>query len=529
MRVHPLLARERLCSDVSHASFDPYTFIERHRFLGAEEMDRLQSCDRFIYESVRIDCALFHERIHWNHLHATTIGAFLSFLRFSQENTAFQWLSHLSAPERAKVMAGRFGANSQPIVGIDQSGSRTPWLVDGSNELNMLRQIWHDHLLVQKMLYNSSAQDAVSFERGEVLGEVIGDVLLILHERAGSPLTGPEAIEARTFFRPPDSVAFVRTNGERITTRSLMEAHATSSELMNLLRWALNSDVSPRLTKLTFEDVIKDVRLRFSAGDYGTPARAFVYVLRSSLDAWQAWAPTFHLILDLALNPPLPPLVTKPPNDQAAWRWADIYPPYRFVRLCNSAAKIGLLKIDASDGETDAFARALCERSGIVHWLHFGNFNGQARHNYDFNQPQSLESLTKSDLNYFDYLVWTQSKLWQRRRDRASTFHEPCSWKWGPGGAETAMDMVEPERRWARAPFGVSEKGNFGRTTGDDNLDNWLLYSSILHYVGFDIVAKTGGLELDAYPPNVADSQGIRDFIRRSLSKSLDFDMSQCL
>lgn len=526
---HPLLVRNRLHSDVSSASYDPYTFIEHHPLQDDAENTLLDNPARLFADTIRVDCTLFHEHIHWSQQNATTVGAFLSYLRYSQENTAVQWLLALSSDERTRVIAGRFDANPQPIVGLDKGGNRSPYMVPGSHDLNMLRQIWHDHLLVQTMFYNSALQDTANFKRETVLGEVICDTLLILRERSGKPLNGNEAIQVRAFFTPGDGVVFASVNGERITTCSLMEAHATSSELLNLLHWALGKDLSRVNAGLTFEKVMERVQYRFSVGDYGIPARIFARILGCGLNAWLIWAPTFHLILDLSLNPPLPPLVVEAPGDQKAWSWAELYPPLRFVRLCDAVSKMGLLKIDTPDEKVTEFARILCNRAGVFHWMDFGVFKGRPRQDYDFNRKESYEFLSSSNYSYFDYLVWAQNHLWQRRKSRPGNVHEPNRIKWGKDAFEEALNRIEPERRWARAPFVVSDEGKFCQSTGDSALDAWLVHSSLAHYVIFDILSKTGKIELSAYPTEISDSEAFKNFIRGTLTKLFDVEMSHCI
>ncbi|MFL5628071.1 MAG: hypothetical protein ACJ788_21030, partial [Ktedonobacteraceae bacterium] len=129
----PLLKREPYKSAYSGVEYDPFTLFIRypskalvkHIFTGrgsaSLHMEIDSTTNNWWHELLKIDseAAAFHEEFHWLQYNGTSVGAFLSLLRYSQERTTINLLNDLGTDYLANFFKNRTSENSVPIVPIN--------------------------------------------------------------------------------------------------------------------------------------------------------------------------------------------------------------------------------------------------------------------------------------------------------------------------------------------------------------------------------------------------------------------------
>lgn len=107
----PLLQRRRLGSGTGRYEFDPLSLIT-FAIPGATRGPQPDLADMVAYHQ-----GSAHESHHWLQWIGTTIGAFLTSLRYSSEQTALM-LPLLDPAMRDRIRRERTGSPPQPIVGL---------------------------------------------------------------------------------------------------------------------------------------------------------------------------------------------------------------------------------------------------------------------------------------------------------------------------------------------------------------------------------------------------------------------------
>src|SRR5437868_1522380 len=99
----PLLQRASLRSGMSDALYDPHTLIMR---VFAKDPNGLNDADH-LREAFEYNASVVHERVHWLQHHGTSMGCFLSALRYSQQRTAARWLRDLPSEDVREMLRQR--------------------------------------------------------------------------------------------------------------------------------------------------------------------------------------------------------------------------------------------------------------------------------------------------------------------------------------------------------------------------------------------------------------------------------------
>jgi hypothetical protein len=183
----------------------------------------------------------------------------------------------------------------------------------------MFRQIIFDNWWVWLAIYDLDSASKIACHRPpeEVVSMVLRDAGLRAHRLFETPIPDLSPLNVASEWSP-----FRAEDGKRLGTRSLFEGGAVANELQFLLL----SGADPVVIRSRFDSLI--------GGSYGAALRE--YMARSgATDREKLLAnPYTHLwyfliICDVALNPPLPPVVT---TKRQVWNWKEIFPAFRFQR-----------------------------------------------------------------------------------------------------------------------------------------------------------------------------------------------------
>lgn len=481
-----LLRRKALGTALFDFAYDPYTLLVKFpKDTGGSATVR---------ELFKHSAAIVHESSHWIQHHGTTIGALLSLIRFSQSITGSDLLFALRTDELDTLLTHRFNDHAT-IISVDSNGQfvlpRHP-----DRRTYVPRQIWYDHQLVYKGLMASAELEEAGCPPGEVFGQVLADGLLFLSDRFQlGPYPGNEIARALYHF-PKSEIVYVAFKGERLTTRGIMEGSASSNELRALAAY-------PDLGK--HDQKVRDVSTALNqllASEYGISLRALLQITESSEEDVFDLLPTVNLVSDLALNPPVPPIVVP---EAERYLWAEVYPPLRFFLLARHIKKVGRLKHFSDHHELEEFGAKLLDATGfrqissyICRLDHF-----KPKTDYDRAAREGQWVATSQSIHYYDYLLWVHSKLWKARQHDLPLFVNLCECTIGDSSAKYLDHLIgEKGRLWVQPPLYWTSDDDIGHGQPASELGSALLLSAALDYVLFDILAGTGNVDMAAYPPD---------------------------
>lgn len=353
---------------------------------------------------------LFHEYFHWMQHHGTTIGSLLSLIRYSQELTVLKWFPQLSKELRSSLYLNR--ESGQRIIPIDTTTMDLPPFQNEDKMPELLYRVWHDHLLVYTMILDSVVQDNIAWPRLTAFSEVMADAILACESTGMLSYPGNEvARKAYLFTKEPK---FVSTHdGFRITTRSLLETAARINE------WFVIDGIASSQDDKNMSNTYLNQLLE------GTPEKVIeLFQIFSLTDnrRFNNKLPTIALICDIALNPPVPPIV----NDfDRKFEWSDIYPPERFCRLSKAVSVFGILPNTGNKEILNEYIANLCEFAKIdnpANYLHPYSTYADKIDYSNISDEELTSNYGQGKLNYFDYVLWIQSKLFELRRNDYSWF-----------------------------------------------------------------------------------------------------------
>jgi hypothetical protein len=342
--------------------YNPETLITR---LSIPNFDGFKD-DKLFINTFEYNATFVHERFHWLQYHGTSFGCFLGALSLSQRSTTLRMLRGES-PVKIRALLNQRNKNERSILNLNHE-TQYPDFVADSELISMFQQIWFDHQWVHKVFEDSRSAERLGRQLpGSVVGEIIGDSMLALWEY-GFPsyieCNLKSSMEARKWFSPSDSnIYFVSMFGMRLTSKNIMEAAAVISELQLL---------SHRISILGKSDSREALENRFQTiidSDYGIPIRCFMRTLNIDLNSLRENLQAISVICFIALNPPLPPYVMRPPENSSSWNWQDIYPPIRFARLVNCIHQFGLLKDSSSHEKIIDYINEICIFCSLPHTL----------------------------------------------------------------------------------------------------------------------------------------------------------------
>lgn len=465
-----------------------------------------------------------HERIHWIQHHGTTIGAFFSLIKLAQEMATLQMLHGISKVEREQLFAAR-QSGQDPLIAINpRSFALSPSPIQNPS-FQKFREFWYSLWWTNTAFY-ACPEDFLEppFSRKTFLS-----AMQILIQMTNSlPYYVSDSGQQRITLRrqPFSSFSF---ESEAIRTLDLLEGAATVNELLLLKAVARqSSSVSETLKRKTGTETSYSRALRCFSRHAGMEPHEVLDNLEFSS--------SFLILCDIALNPPLPPLVFSDTLE-----WENLYPPHRFARLVKSLPVLGAFDNKHSVEDyirlVSAFAKisSPTDYSVAFNEEHFPNFE-------EIVEPKDAPDVIFSTMlpirkvglddtlfdaacelltsvgPYHQYLAWVQSNMWSQRKSMEDSITLPWS-SWGTfflhdgGGLETFFSTSETNPYWAESPLLITGRGEIA-TTGarfSDAFIWWLALSMTGHYVLNDLVLRVGRPDLEMLPSELgSDSELFR-------------------
>lgn len=368
----------------------------------------------------------FHEMVHWQQFCATSIGALLASIRAQQYDWIEAW-PEISTASQKKVAKWRTSGH-RPFPLTSSLRAEQAHLPD---DVVPFSNIWWEYNWTSKLFLEGlfAKEDSGGMATGQIVGNVLGDIALMildddkrsdnrwlfelrdLYTNSGFDcLTRGQTGPKNMFDFGWDVVIGALSRG--LTTRDLFEAGAVLHEL----RYSMYLDAAaPAKAKSKINKRWRE-RLR---DPYFKAIRVFSDSLKLDDPGFVAAIEQMRLgflsVLDLSLNPPVPPFL-KIPDDRDNWPAAQLYPPARFSSLCRVLERRGADFLPSAMQEVSDFESELCEETGLAvagrlepPWLH--------RTPYDLVslENQGLEAIMKISL--LDYWIAVHRRYWELRNE----------------------------------------------------------------------------------------------------------------
>src|SRR5262249_49566200 len=108
--------------------------------------------------------------------------------------------------------------------------------------------------------------------------------------------------------------------------------------------------------------------------------------------------------------------------------------------------------------------------------------------------------------SYHEYLMWQQMKMWETRKTAAPIFSHfgECHAPTGPlmlAYFDLLNGWTDPKAVWLSPPIAWTSRAlEIQCSLRSADFGKWLVLSTALHYLLFDLVAGTGVLDVSEFP-----------------------------
>jgi hypothetical protein len=461
-----------------------------------------------------------HENTHWFQHVGTTFGAFMDALRSSQRHTLARFLREEPRAKRADIVKARLDGG-RPLIELDPA---TQFLkADGddvNNNVVELKHIWFAHQWLHASFDDSRSTDGLGHPPTETCGQVMADVVLNCCEMFNFLSEDFRAAGHRGarewYFAEDPSLSEVLVNlGDRrhhLTSIGLMECAASLNELQQL-RYGVFPAVLSRQHYSAAAGAHVEAFLKSS---YALPFKLFARAAPGHIDDWQVALVELNLIIYFSLNPPLPPRVLAMPR--RSYRWFEIYPPHRFILALRALGKVRQLGDPDSAGAMYEFLAAIADESSLP-------YAGDALMPRRSPSVADWDSYADKDNHPWaidDELIVQAQLHIERIPNRLALLANNSSCITGPLSREFARWLINFEAKFdfMSSPLEFLEHGEIG-FAGSKAFGNNIVRSVASTQSLFELACGSGAMILDQFPEVVRDDQGMIEFMRRSLYRTI--------
>jgi hypothetical protein len=474
--------------------------------------------------------ASFHEQAHWIQFCGTSIGALLTAIRLYQHLWVRDYLPYVSPVVRDELFEHR--RRGKPIFAVDRdNGLVLDHLSDDGREM---AHTWWEYEVAYAFLRGTlGTPELLKHDRADVIGGVLG---FIGHVAIGGKLPDDRDLLValmRAFATPEWN--WLDTAKCEVTTEDLLEAGAVVDELATLAAGraagindrALRNRHRKRIEEILTHRYFAAVRIFCRQVGLSDPL-----VIAEDEDVQRG----FLAIVDLALNPPVPPFISRVAAERIASgppgviSVKQLYPPLRFRSLCLALrALLQRRRADfpADDAETFELEQRLCYVAQLVGpWELPEPWPAHETRDFTLLEEDQSELATLSLSRYFSTV---HQQLWRLRSAH-------------PGFSTRHVDAItldrDPDRsnQLLLSHYGgiVQPLVQMGRFTkglytllpapGLERLREVILTRSALEYLLVDIFGNVGPLSLDPFPAALAKSASVREGLLAAYAQQFGVD-----
>ncbi|XVV12449.1 hypothetical protein ACQP2X_47960 [Actinoplanes sp. CA-131856] len=251
-----------------------------------------------------------HESSHWVRYHSSTIGISLSLMKYASERLIRDFVFALDEKERRALMRAK--KEKSNFFGFQAS------FPSASEELSKTRQFWLDLRYAYKALLDSEGIEDQEWDTVPAIASAFTDVNFWARQ-IFAETRGIDHIQ----LDGSRGIPLITVDDDRITTRLLFECAATIDQYTSWLGGI------PATPKDDYGRRLLSEAERALGGSYGAPLRAYEGITGVGRDRLSESAFNVSLLIDLALNPKIPPFMDA--GDVGPLHWEQIYPPFRYV------------------------------------------------------------------------------------------------------------------------------------------------------------------------------------------------------
>jgi hypothetical protein len=522
--------RDPLGDGVTTARYDPHTLLLWHRQgamrqaqrLGIKAYEGLNHRKPWVHVDLEgsdapVDLiAAFHEQTHWIQFSATSIGALLTTIRLYQHAWVRLELPHIAPAVRDAAVKRRRAGRAIFEVDADYGLVRD----DLAEDWREMGETWWEHeVAYQFLLGRVGSRELQRHDRARAISGVLG---YIAHSAVGGGGDERELYLALTNAFGSSEWNLLDTARCGLTTEQLFEGGAVVGELRTLAAAraagirdrGLDQRRRERIASIPTDPYFAAVRV-FCEHLGFDPA-----VIVDDEDVRRG----FLVVLDLALNPPVPPFISRevaariaagPPGGALSIK--QLYPPLRFLSLC--LAFKALLDhrqagFPADHEQTAELQEKLCYVTQLV-------ATSALPEPWELHQAHDFTLLEDDlpalrELRLLDYVRTVQQQLWRLRGAH-------------PGFSTDHLDAVvldddaDRSKRRLLAHYGgivepLIQMGRMGKgryallpAPGLEQLQQALLAKSAFEYLLPDIFCGVGELSLGPFPAAFASNEGVQE------------------
>lgn len=348
----PLVARASLRSATGDGFYSPHS-----QYLGFEK-EKIGPWVQHVKGGLKdqppgvkeVESVIQHELAHWIQGHGTSIGAFLSTLRGRQLDLFKRFPRAAGAELIQRLFSRRFAPDAAlPLIRTSKSVLANEPEYERHEVFLGFRSQWWSLQLAQSVFEQPAEIVKKRLRVGEALRVAFADSAV--DEWGLSSLNSSDAEEAK----------LQGVLSQRIKTNDLLEGFASANQL---LYYCLHQKIERgEWLKQRIKKTIQSI----STTHYGTGIRHLASVSSSAKGDIISGMAVFCAIADLSLHPSFEEI-----HNAAAHGWpiADaferVYPPSRFVALCEAAAGLPQLSVRATHDEIECFQSEVIRRAGMT-------------------------------------------------------------------------------------------------------------------------------------------------------------------
>lgn len=305
-----------LFADGHFGSFNPSLLLTERNIVIPDS-----TSPEFMMGSMKFSATTVHEDVHWFQFIGTNYGRLLLLMAASRTNLFYR-------DDSIEII--RQFVKDKPEIMIEENWSLNAMFAKGLPERSaLLLQDWMAHSIAYNFLLNGNAD----FQEVADLSNYISTALAFTFVCTNNFLGGDRSIQILDIENKlsfPD-FGIPRVSGDILTVNHLLEGAAKVADLFHQDNFPLG-DRSYR--ENTFYG--NDNNLYWKAWN----VFVMIYVGNNRKVTHEELIVLFSVLVEVALAIPFPPFA--PLETLGQFTWYDLYPPIRFIKLCESAASIPL-------------------------------------------------------------------------------------------------------------------------------------------------------------------------------------------
>ena len=397
--------------------FDPLTLTQRRPSRDAEAPfnDGMHSIN--------------HERTHWFQFCGSTIGSAYMSLLAAEDVLLKHGLRRDNLDRESQEYIQRCISAKLPILPLNDPRGAYPHS-ETPSQIAQLKEWFVDLRLARYILMDPEAWIGRSSKNaGKILANAFGTLDAVYQLHTGKPHAWPPT-GLRVVFEKLVKPYKLSVNEKSFSTMHLIESGA----LLNEIGHEIHSTWEGAPWEQGKFLGNSNSRRHYYAGDVLKAASGkYTLVIDIALSAWSTMIPDFRKLsqterigflyptlmccIDVALNPPIPPICSRAPA-----QWEEIFPPARFMRSISAVEYVGLMNSWPNGEAYIQFRSRVCDAAG----LSLGQYEKRSYQNPRFSDgffasAQEDDSILNA-FSPFDYVIWVMESLHQLRRS------DPLGW-----------------------------------------------------------------------------------------------------